>query len=195
MEEEQAGFDLDDSLAMLARTPEVLSSLLRGLPDSWTRSTEGPGTWSAFDVVGHLAYGETSDWMVRTRIILEQGESRAFDPFDREAQFQTSPGKTLEQLLDEFARLRRENVAALRALRLQPADLDRRGRHPSLGAVTLRQLLAAWVAHDFTHLHQLSRVLAGRYREAVGPWSAYMGVLQCAGHSAPPLPRRHEDKG
>jgi len=178
-------FSLADAVAVLTRTPTTLNALLRGLPDIWVRCNEGKDTWSAFDIVGHLIVGERTDWMVRARIILENGEARPFDPFDRFAQLKESRGKSLEQLLDEFARLRGENLAALQALNLQPEELARRGRHPRLGVVTLAQLLATWAAHDLTHLHQLSRVMAYQYRDAVGPWSAYLGVMQCGGHSAP----------
>ena len=178
-------FSPPEAIAVLTRTPAALDALLRGLPDIWVRGNEGQDTWSAFDIVGHLIVGERTDWMTRARIILEKGEARAFDPFDRFAQAKESQGKSLEQLLDDFARLRAENLAALQALNLQTEDLARRGRHPRLGVVTLSQLLATWAAHDLTHLHQLSRVMAHQYRDAVGPWSAYLGVLQCAGHSAP----------
>jgi hypothetical protein len=180
-----AEFSVDDAAAVLARTPATLDALLRGLPDAWVRCDEGNDTWSAFDIVGHLVVGERTDWMPRLRIILENGETRAFDPFDRFAQFKESQGKSLEHLLDEFSRLRRENLAALHALNLRGDDLTRKGRHPALGVVTLSQLLAAWTVHDLTHLHQLSRVMAHQYRDAVGPWSAYLGVLHCGGHSAP----------
>ena len=176
---------LADAVAVLTRTPTTLNALLRGLPDIWVRCNEGNDTWSAFDIVGHLIVGERTDWMVRARIILENGEARPFDPFDRFAQLKESGGKSLEQLLGEFARLRGENLAALQALNLQPEELARRGRHPRLGVVTLAQLLATWAAHDLTHLHQLSRVMAYQYRDAVGPWVAYLGVMQCSGHSAP----------
>ncbi|MGA1981889.1 MAG: DinB family protein [Acidobacteriaceae bacterium] len=178
-----AEFNLADAVAVLARTPASLDALLRGLPDLWVLRNEGAETWSAFDVLGHLIAGERTDWMPRARIILEHGEARAFDRFDRFAQFKESEGKSFDQLLDEFARLRRENLAALGALNLQPVDFARRGMHPELGVVTLAELLATWTAHDLTHLHQLSRVMAHQYRGAVGPWSAYLGVLQCAGHS------------
>ena len=178
-------FSLADAVAVLTRTPTTLNALLRGLPDIWVRCNEGKDTWSAFDIVGHLIVGERTDWMVRARIILENGEARPFDPFDRFAQLKESRGKSLEQLLDEFARLRGENLAALQALNLQAEELARRGRHPRLGVVTLGQLLATWAVHDLTHLHQLSRVMAYQYRDAVGPWSAYLGVMQCSGHSAP----------
>ena len=174
---------LSDTIALLRRTPDALASLLRGLPDSWTRRNEGGDTWSAFDIVGHLVHGERTDWLPRTRRILESGESRPFDKFDRLAQQRESKGKTLPQLLDEFATLRQENFAALRALNLQPADLVRKGRHPALGPVTLGELLASWPVHDLTHLHQLSRVMAHQYRGLIGPWPRYMGVLQCQGHS------------
>jgi hypothetical protein len=178
-------FSIAEAVAVLTRTPATLDALLRGLPNIWVRCNEGKDTWSAFDIVGHLIFAERADWMPRARIILENGEARAFDPFDRFAQFKESQDKPLEQLLDDFARLRRENLAALRALNLQPEDLTRRGTHPSLGAVTLSELLATWAVHDLNHVHQLSRVMAHQYRDAVGPWSAYLGVLQSTGHSAP----------
>jgi hypothetical protein len=182
-------FNLEETVAVLTRTPATLDALLRGLPESWVRSNEGKDTWSAFDLVGHLIVGERTDWMTRVRVILENGEARPFDRFDRlaqsrESQTRESQNKSLEQLLDDFARLRRENLAALQALNLQPEDLSRKGRHPALGVVTLRQLLATWTVHDLTHVHQLSRVMAHQYRDAVGPWSAYLGVLQCSGHSS-----------
>jgi len=176
--------NLDDTIALLAHTPAVLNALLRDLPDAWTMCNEGENTWSAFDIVGHLIHGERTDWMARARRILEFGESRPFDPFDRFAQKRESEGKTLAQLLDEFARLRAENLAALRSLKLQPEDFARRGRHLALGMVTLSELLATWAAHDLTHLHQISRVMAHQYREAVGPWTKFLGVMQCAGHSS-----------
>lgn len=172
------------TMSLLARTPSTLNSLLRDLPDEWTLQNEGENTFDAFDVIGHLIHGERTDWMPRAKRILECGESRAFDPFDRRAQERESGGKSMGQLLDEFAELRSKNLEALRALDLKPEDLNRRGRHPVLGTVTLSQLLATWAAHDLTHLHQISRIMAHQYREAVGPWSAYLGVLQCAGHSS-----------
>ena len=176
-------FSLSESIALLSRTPATLDTLLRGLPDFWVQGNEGNDTWSPFDVVGHLIAGERADWVPRVRIILESGEGRAFDPFDRFAQTKESQGKSLEQLLNEFSRLRKENLEALRALNLQPGDMARRGQHPSLGVVTLSQLLATWVVHDLTHVHQVSRILSHQYRDAVGPWSVYLGVLKCAGHS------------
>ncbi len=177
-------FNLDDTMALLARTPAMLDALLRGLPEAWTHHNEGGDTWSAFDVVGHLIHGERADWIPRARRILEHGESKAFDPFDRLAQQRDSQGKSLENLLDEFARARAESLDALRALNLTPGDLGRRGRHQALGVVTMSQLLATWPAHDMSHLHQISRIMAHQYREAVGPWGQYLGVMQCEGHSS-----------
>jgi hypothetical protein len=177
-------FSPDTTIALLARTPGALDALLRDLPDAWTLRNEGENTWTAFDVVGHLNHGERTDWIPRVKRILESGETRPFDPFDRFAQFRESEGQTLPQLLDEFVRLRAENLVQLRALHLQQADFARRGRHPALGVVTLSELLATWAAHDLTHLHQISRIMAHQYRDVVGPWSRFLGVLQCSGHSA-----------
>jgi hypothetical protein len=177
-------FSIDQMLPVLAQTPATLNAMLRDLPEEWTHANEGPSTWSAFDVVGHLIHGEQTDWLVRTRLILERGESRPFEKFDREAQFRDSAGKTLPQLLDEFARLRAENLAALQALAIKPAQLALRGRHPALGVVTLAELLATWPVHDMTHVHQIARILAHQYRASVGPWKQYLGVLQCSGHGA-----------
>ena len=176
--------NLPDTIALLTRTPAVLDALLRDLPERWTLRNEGDSTWSAFDVVGHLIHGERTDWMPRARMILHFGEAKTFEPFDRWAQQRESQGKSLGQLLDEFARARSGSLGELRALNLRQEDFCRRGRHPALGAVTLSELLATWAAHDLTHLHQISRIMAQQYREAVGPWSKYLGVLQCAGHSS-----------
>ena len=177
-------FDLDESVAFLSRTPATLDALLRDLPETFTHRNEGESTWSVFDVIGHLIHGERTDWIPRLRRILEHGESRPFDKFDRLAQERESKGRSLSELLDEFARLRKETLRQLGEMKLQPADTERRGMHPSLGPVTLENLLATWVAHDLTHLHQISRVMAHQYRDAVGPWTAYLGVLKCDGHSA-----------
>ena len=177
--------NLHHTIALLTRTPAALNALLRDLPGAWTLQNEGESTWNAFDIVGHLIHCERTDWMPRARMVLKFGETQAFEPFDREGHVPESEGKSFAQLLDEFARIRSENLGELRAWNLQPEDLARRGRHPALGAVTLSQLLATWAAHDLTHLHQISRVMAHQYRQAVGPWSAYLGVLQCAGHSSP----------
>jgi DinB superfamily len=177
--------NLPDTIALLARTPAALDALLRDLPDTWTLRNEGEDTWSASDVVGHLNHGERTDWMPRAKMILEFGETRAFEPFDRWGQERESQGKSLGQLLDEFARLRADGLAELRGMKLRPEDIQRRGLHPALGVVTLSQLLATWAVHDLTHLHQISRVMAHQYDAAVGPWQRYLGVLKCAGHSAP----------
>jgi len=177
--------NLPHTLSLLTRTPAALKALLRDLPEAWTFQNEGAGTWSAFEIVGHLIHGERTDWMVRTRMVLQFGEGKTFESFDRLGHARESQGKSLAQLLDEFARLRSENLGELRALNLQPGDLERRGRHPAFGVVTLSQLLATWAVHDLTHVHQISRVMAHQYRQAVGPWSAYTGVLKCAGHSSP----------
>jgi hypothetical protein len=181
---ETMNHDLSATVALLSRTPAALNTLLRDLPDSWTFSNEGEGTWTAFDIVGHLIHAEHTDWIIRATRILEQGESQTFIPFNRLGQEENSRGKSLPQLLDEFAAVRAASLSELRAFNLQPQDLDRRGRHPAFGPVTLGQLLATWAVHDLTHLHQLSRLMAHQYREAVGPWSVYLGVLQCAGHSS-----------
>lgn len=170
-------FQLDDSLEILRRTPATLDALLRGAPDHWIHADEGESTWSPFDVVGHLLHGEETDWIPRARIILEQGEARAFDPFDRFAQQKKSAGKTLTDLLDTFARRRAENLDVLRLWELTEADMAKRGRHPELGTVTLGQLLATWTAHDLSHVAQISRVMCRQYTSAVGPWRAYLPIL------------------
>ena len=176
---------LEHTISLLTRTPAALNTLLRDLPEAWTFGNEGENTFSTFDVLGHLIHGERTDWMPRARMILQFGETRPFESFDRWGHVQESQGKSLSELLDEFGRMRAKSLDELRALNLRPEDLERRGRHPALGVVTLSELLATWAAHDLTHLHQISRIMAHQYREAVGPWSKYLGVLQCAGHSAP----------
>jgi hypothetical protein len=176
--------NLDNSIALLARTPAALNALLRNLPDSWTFCNEGENTWSAFDIVGHLIHCERTDWLPRTKWLLQYGEAQTFPPFDRQGHVPESQGKSLAQLLDEFAQLRSENLAELRAMNLQPADLARLGLHPALGPLTLSVLLAAWAAHDLNHLHQLSRVMATQYSEAIGPFTQYMGVMHCNAHGA-----------
>ncbi len=170
-------FVLPEAIGILARTPATLDALLRGLPESWIIAHEGGETWSAFDVIGHLIHGEQTDWLPRAKIILEHGDTRAFDKFDRFAQFEATTDRTLDSLLDEFAMLRRENLLELESMALSPADLDRPGRHPQLGPVTLRQLLATWVAHDLDHLMQVARVLGRQYSDEVGPWQAYLRVI------------------
>src|SRR5579863_7312799 len=176
--------NLEQTIALLSRTPGAFDALLRGLPESWTLCTEGEGTWSPSGVIAHLIHGEHEDWIPRTHMILDFGDAQTFLPFDREANFSVSRQKSLGDLLDEFAVARNENLQQLRALNLQPPDFDKRGMHPALGPVTLSQLLATWAAHDLTHLHQVSRVMALQYREAVGPWGRFLGVMHCAGHSS-----------
>ncbi len=175
--------ELSQTVALLARTPATLNALLRDLPDAWTRQNEGDGSWSAFDIVGHLIHGERTDWMVRVKALLQFGPAHTFQPFDRTGHATQTEELSLAQLLDEFAQLRSESLRALNDLNLQPDDLDRQARHPAFGPVTLSQLLATWAAHDLTHLHQISRVMAHQYADAVGPWKKYLGVLQCSGHS------------
>ena len=177
-------FDLTTALPVLERTPRVLHELLDGLPDVWIRATEGPDTWSPFDVVGHLIHGERTDWMQRAEIVVRKGEARAFPPFDRVAMLEASRGRTMTELLNTFAQLRAANLDRLRALALDANDLARRGRHPELGPVTLGQLLATWVAHDLSHIGQIVRVMGRQYGEAVGPWRAYLPMLQAAGAAA-----------
>lgn len=171
-------FQLEDGVAILRRTPAALEALLHGLPEPWVRSNEGAETWSAFDIVGHLIHGEETDWIPRVRMILETGETRVFDRFDRFAQQEKSIGKSLAELLAAFARLRAENLDVLSRWQLTPADMLRRGQHPEFGPVTLGQLLATWTAHDLSHLAQVSRVMCRQYTDAVGPWRAYLPILQ-----------------
>ena len=173
----QRSFSLEEAIPILERTPRVVDAMLRGLPDAWVHCNEGADTFSPFDVVGHLIHGEKTDWMPRVRMILQTGDQRAFEPFDRFAQWEASRGKKLEELLDEFARLRAANIAALKALNLSASDLDRRGKHPKLGSVTMRQLLATWVAHDLDHVIQIARVIGRQYTDEVGPWTAHLRII------------------
>ncbi|HYG65038.1 MAG TPA: DinB family protein [Thermoanaerobaculia bacterium] len=170
-------FDLTSSIAVLERTPHTLRAMLAGLPAAWTDANEGPETWSPYDILGHLIHGERVDWIERAQIILAQGPQRRFSPFDRFAQFRESQGRSLADLLDEFARLRAENLATLAGWSLTEAQLVLEGEHPDFGPVTLRQLLATWVAHDLGHVAQVARVMAKQYREAVGPWRAYLPIM------------------
>jgi hypothetical protein len=170
-------FDLSHAVAVLERTPATFRALLAGLPDAWTMADEGPDTFSACDNIGHLLHGERTDWIPRARIILAQGAERRFTPFDRFAHVTQGAGVPLVTLLDQFADARAANLATLRDWRITDRELSLEGEHPALGTVTLRQLLATWVAHDLGHLAQVSRVLARQYREAVGPWRAYLPVL------------------
>jgi len=168
---------LEESLAVLTRTPHVLTALLADLPDAWTEATEGPDTWSAYTVVGHLIHGEKTDWLPRVNHVLTYGANEPFPRFDREAQLHQAP-RPLSALLEEFAALRQQSLADLRQLHLQPEQLALKGLHPNLGPVTLRQLLATWTAHDLAHLLQISRIMAKRYRHEVGPWAAYLSVMR-----------------
>ncbi len=170
-------FVLNTGVAVLERTPAALRALLADLPSEWTGATEGPETWSPYDIVGHLIHGERTDWIPRARIILAQGATRRFEPYDRFAQFRESAGKSFGDLLDEFAELRAQNLVTLGSWRLTDAQMALEGEHPAFGAVTMRQLLATWVAHDLGHVAQTARVMAKQYRDAVGPWRAYLPVM------------------
>jgi len=174
--------ELENTVALLGRTPATLDALLRGLPEMWTHRNEGAGTFTVFDVIGHLIYADKFDWLPRARMILDHGETRPFEPFDRWGHVEECKGRTLRQLLEEFARVRAGCLDDLRALNLTPSQLELRGRHPSLGAITLSELLATWAAHDLTHLHQISRIMANQYRDKVGPFAQFLGVLKCNGH-------------
>ena len=168
---------LGDAVAILERTPATLTALLAGLPETWVRATEGEGTWSPYDVIGHLIHGERTDWIPRAQHIMA-GDSQPFEPFDRMAQFTDSQGKSLSELLVTFAELRQENLVTLLEMKVTNEDLDRRGLHPELGGVTLGQLVATWVVHDLDHLGQIARTMAKGYSEATGPWSAYLSILR-----------------
>ncbi len=170
-------FDLKNSLEILERTPMVLVEMLQNLSTPWTTENEGPETWSPFDIVGHFIHGEKTDWIPRMERILSDRSDKTFEPFDRFAQFRDSKNKSLETLLEEFKVLRRRNLEYLRSLQLTEQDLNKEGRHPELGKVTLKELLASWVVHDLNHIAQISRVMANQYKDEVGPWKAYMGIL------------------
>lgn len=170
--------DLANAAAMLARTPPLLDAWLRDLPEVWLHARETPESWSPFEVVGHLIHGEETDWIPRARMILEHGEARTFEPFDRVGQRERAMGQPIGALLDTLSTRRADSLAALRGFGLVAADLDRTGRHPEFGRVTLGQLLAAWVVHDLTHVRQIARALARQYSVAVGPWKAYLSILK-----------------
>ena len=171
-------FKLDDSIEILERTPSVITQMLTGLSEAWTSKNEGPETWSPYDIVGHLIHGEKTDWIPRMEIILSDRADKTFVPFDRFAQFEDSKGKSLQDLLLEFAELREMNLASLQLRNLKSEDLQKTGMHPELGPARLSELLASWVAHDLNHIAQISRVLAYQYKDEVGPWKAYMGILK-----------------
>lgn len=170
-------FDLEKSFRVLERTPAVLQTLLSGLDNEWIMNNEGPDTFSPYDVIGHLVHGEKTDWTARAGIILESGLAKPFEPYDRFAQYTASKGKSLQQLLDEFALLRKENLEWLRSRGIKDTDLEKKGLHPSLGEVTLRELLATWVVHDLTHIAQVTRVMAKQYKNVIGPWTAFFRIL------------------
>jgi len=170
-------YSLERSYEILDRTPAVLQTLLAGLHDDWILHNEGPQTFSAYDVIGHLIHGERTDWTTRAKMILEFGNTKTFIKWDRFAQYEESKGKTLQQLLDEFDAVRKENMLWFKALQLTEADLDKKGMHPVLGEVTLRNLLATWVVHDLTHISQITRVMAKQYKEEMGPWPEFFRIL------------------
>jgi len=171
-------FNLDLTIEILRRTPATLRSLLHGLSEPWIAQNEGEGTWSPHDIVGHLIHGEHEDWIPRTRIILESGAEKPFAPFDVLRLTDYSKGKSLSQLLDEFERLRIENLEILSELNLQPYQLELKGQHPTFGDITLRQLLSTWAVHDLSHIAQISRVMAKQYASEVGPWSEFLPILR-----------------
>lgn len=171
-------FTPDQSYEILERTPLVLTTLLNGISDDWVTNNEGPETFSPYDVIGHLIHGEKTDWRDRATIILEYGESKTFTPYDRFAQFEQSKGKSLKQLLAEFEALRTANLKWLKSLQLSSTHLDKKGMHPDLGQVTLRQLLSTWVVHDLTHVAQVARVMAKQYKEEIGPWIEYFRIMK-----------------
>ena len=171
-------FSIEKSLDILERTPKVLNALLQGISDDWTTNNEGPETWSAYDVVGHLIHGEITDWIPRANIILSKNPDKKFTPFNRFAQFDEREGKSLQQLLEEFKILRERNIEHLRSKKITSSDLEKKGIHPAFGEVTLAQLLSTWVVHDLNHLAQVSRVMAKYYLKDVGPWTAYLKILQ-----------------
>ena len=170
-------YSLERSYEILDRTPGVLQALLSGLPDDWVMPNERTETFSPYDVVGHLVHGEKTDWVVRTKMILEFGNTKTFEKYDRFAQYEESKGKSLHQLLNEFAAIRKDNMIWFKALNLTEADLDRKGMHPVLGDLTLRNLLATWVVHDLTHIAQITRVMAKQYKTEMGPWPEFFRIL------------------
>jgi uncharacterized damage-inducible protein DinB len=170
-------YQLDQAVEILRRTPPTLNALLSGLPEAWMHSNAGPGSWNAHHVVGHLLHGEQSDWILRVQMILEYGQERPFEQFDRTAMFEKYEDYPLEQLLDEFAQARNQSLDTLRGLNITPDKLSLKGTHPSLGTVTLSQLLSTWVVHDLNHIGQIVEVMSRQYTEAVGPWMAYLAIL------------------
>lgn len=170
-------YHIDNALEVLERTPNVLNVYLENLSDEWVLSNEGGESWSPFDVVGHLIHGEKTDWIPRIKLVLNDSENKTFEPYDRFAQFEESQGKTMKQLLSEFSELRLQNLEFFKSLNITESDFDKKAIHPSLGEVTLKNLLATWVAHDLGHINQISRVMAKQYKSEVGPWVEYLSVL------------------
>ena len=170
-------YELTKAIQVLERTPGTLRALLQGLDDEWLMNNEGPDTFSPYDVVGHMVHGEYTDWVARTKRILEEGETVPFDSFDRFAMYEESKGKSLDDLLDEFDDLRAKNINWLKSLKLDEKELAKKGSHPVLGTVTLGNLLSTWVAHDLTHIAQITRVMAKQYKEAMGPWPEFFRIL------------------
>jgi hypothetical protein len=171
-------FELDQGIAILENTPEVMQNLIGSLSAPWTSGNEGSKSWSPYDIIGHLIHGEKTDWISRMDIILNGEKDHVFEPFDRFAQFENSKGKSLEQLLEEFSSLRKSNLAYLRSKKLSEEDLSKQAQHPDFGRVTLKELLASWVVHDLNHIAQTCRVMAHQYWQEVGPWKGYMGILK-----------------
>jgi len=170
-------FDLNQAISVLEKTPGVLKQLIGSLSQEWTHKNEGRDTWSPYDVLGHLVHGELTDWMPRLDIVLRDTENKTFEPYDRFAQFEMSKGKSMGDLLDEFEVLRKKNLNALKSKFLNSQDLTKEGVHPELGAVTLRQMLSAWVVHDLGHIAQVSRVMAKQYKDEIGPWTTYLTIV------------------
>ena len=170
-------FDLAKSIEILERTPVIIESMLKGISDEWTHKNEGRGTWSVYDIVGHLVHGEKTDWIVRTEIILSDNADKKFIPFDRFAQYRVNKGKSLQILIADFKTLRKKNLSKLRLKKIKTADLSKQGIHPDFGRVTLKQLLSTWVVHDLNHIAQIARVISKQYKKEVGPWSEYLPIL------------------
>jgi hypothetical protein len=170
--------ELELAIELLGRTPTILKKWLANLPIEWSQYKNSEESWSAFDIIGHFIHGEKTDWIPRAQLMLGKEGIKEFEPFDRFAQYEVSKGKTMENLLDEFASLRENNLDILRGLDLQLEDFELQGKHPELGIVTLRQLISTWVVHDMDHLSQIAQGLAQRYKKEVGPWREYLGVLK-----------------
>jgi hypothetical protein len=170
-------FDLAKSIEILERTPLIIESMLKGISDEWTNKNEGRGTWSVYDIVGHLVHGEKTDWIVRTEIILSDNADKKFIPFNRFAQSRVTKGKSLQMLISDFKTLRKKNLSKLRLMKINTAELTKQGIHPDFGRVTLKQLLSTWVVHDLNHIAQIARVISKQYKKEVGPWSEYLPIL------------------